>query len=55
MPHQLSDDAEPKMLFVKFENSNHQIGNYILSSNIPNPSMKLISLVSNDSMLGHKF
>ena len=59
MPHQLSVVPHQKYLLVKFENSNHDIiqasSNYILSSNIPKSSIIPISLVSNGSILDHKF
>ena len=59
MPHQLSVVPHQKYFFVKFENSNHDIiqanNNYILSSNIPKSSITPISLVSNGSILDHKF
>ena len=58
MPHQFSVPHQ-KCFLVNFENSNHDIiqanSNYILSSNIPKSSITPISLVSNGSMLGHKF
>ena len=60
MPHQLiSVVPHQKKFLVKFENSNHDIiqenSNYILSSNIPKSSITPISLVSNGSILDHKF
>ena len=56
MPHQLSVVPHQNIFLVKFENSNHDIiqanSNYIL---IPKSSITPISLVSNGSILDHKF
>ena len=59
MPHQLSVVLHQIYFSVKLESSNYDIiqanSNYIFSSNILKSSITPISLVSNGSMLDHKF